>query len=150
MKKIVLLAALFCTLFCAQAFAEKRNITDSEEIAKVIGEYYPNLDAYYAAGVIDVDSLYEETLSDGSTKYDIKYKFRKNYYGQDEIDGVLKNEFPDVYAMKAHGVIKDVSVYRFVEKNTGKVLTNVAYNRNTDRKFEIGGFRHRNGWMAIR
>ena len=150
MKKIAFIAALVCTLFCTPAFAEKKNITDGEEIAKVIGEYYPNLDAYYAAGVIDIDSLCEETLADGSTKYDIKYKFRKNYYGQDEIDGVLRNEFPDVYAMKEHGVIKDVSVYRFVEKNTGKVLTNVAYNRNTDRRFEIGRFRRPNGWMAIR
>jgi hypothetical protein len=33
--------------------------------------------------------------------------------------------------MKRMGVIKDVSIYKFVYQNTGDILTNVAYNRNT-------------------
>lgn len=133
MKRFVIIAALFCTLFGTAAFAAKENITDSEKITKVINDYYPGLKDYYGAGVVSVESLQEQTLADGSTEYNIKYKFVKNYYEQSEIDEVLKEQYPDIYAMKRMGVIKDVSVYRFVDKNTGKILTNVAYNRNTPR-----------------
>ena len=27
-------------------------------------------------------------------------------------------------------MLKDITVYRFVDKDTGDILTNVAYNRN--------------------
>lgn len=73
-------------------------------------------------------SLKEQTLGDGSTEYGIKYKFVKNYYDQAEIDDVLKAQFPDIYMMSKAGILKDISIYRFVDKNTGKILTNVAYN----------------------
>lgn len=73
-------------------------------------------------------SLKEQTLGDGSTEYGIKYKFVKNYYDQAEIDDVLKAQFPDSYRMSKAGILKDISIYRFVDKNTGKILTNVAYN----------------------
>lgn len=131
MKKIMFIAALFCTLFSNTVFAAKEQITDEQEISKVLANYYPTLKNYYDAGVIEIESLQEETLADGETKYDIRYKFVKNYYDESEIDNVLKEQYPDVYAMKRIGMIKDVSVYRFVYKDTGDILTNVAYNRNT-------------------
>ena len=137
MKRFIILAAMFCTLFGTTAFAAKETVTDGKKIERVINNYYPGLKDYYAEGVMRVESLQEETLADGSTEYNIKYKLIKNYYSQDEIDEVLKVKFPDVYAMKKKGVIKDVSVYRFVEKETGKVLTNVAYNKNIPQRPEF-------------
>lgn len=128
MKKIIILAASICALSATAAFAAQVNITDNEKINQVISEYYPDLKDYYEAGVMSVESLKEETLADGSTEYDITYKFVKNYYDQDEIDDVLREQFPDVYGMSKIGLIKDISVYRFVNKATGTILTNVAYN----------------------
>lgn len=134
MKKIMIIAALFCTLFSTTVFAAKEQITDEQKISRVITNYYPNLKNYYEAGVIEIESLQEETLFDGSTKYDIKYKFVNNYYGNDEIDKALKERYPDVYAMKTKGVIKDVSAFRYVDKETGEILTKVAYNKNMPRR----------------
>ena len=95
---------------------------------------YPELKDYYEAGVMSIESLKEQTLGDGSTEYGIKYKFVKNYYDQAEIDEVLKEQFPDIYRMSKAGILKDISIYRFVDKNTGKILTNVAYNSNVPQR----------------
>ena len=128
MKKIILLAATFCAFFGTVAFAAQETITNDENISKVINECYPGLKDYYEAGVMSVESLQEQTLADGSTEYDIKYKFVKNYYDQGEIEEVLREQYPDIYGMSKAGIIKDISIYRFVDKGTGKILTNVAYN----------------------
>lgn len=129
MKKISLLAAIaIATLFANNAFAARETITDSEKISEIINECYPDLKDYYDTGVMSIESLQEETLSDGSTQYDIKYKFVKNYYDQSEIDDVLKEQYPDIYMMSKTGLLKDISIYRFVDKATGNILTNVAYN----------------------
>ena len=134
MKKIMIIAALFCTLFSTMVFAAKEQITDEQEISKVLANYYPTIKNYYEAGVIEIESLQEETLFEGSTEYDIKYKLVKNYYDGSEIDNVLKENYPDVYAMKTKGVIKDVSAFRYVDKETGEIFTKVAYNKNMPRR----------------
>ena len=128
MKKIILLAATFCAFFGTAAFAAQETITNDENISKVINECYPGLKDYYEAGVMSVESLQEQTLADGSTEYDIKYKFVKNYYDQGEIEEILREQYPDIYGMSKAGIIKDISIYRFVDKGTGTILTNVAYN----------------------
>ena len=128
MKKIILLAATFCAFFGTAAFAAQETITNDENISKVINECYHGLKDYYEAGVMSVESLQQQTLADGSTEYDIKYKFVKNYYDQGEIEEVLREQYPDIYGMSKAGIIKDISIYRFVDKGTGKILTNVAYN----------------------
>ena len=150
MKKIMIIAALFCTLFSSTVFAAKEQITDEQEILKVLGDYYPTLKNYYEAGVIEIESLQEETLADGETKYDIKYKLVKNYYDESEIDNVLKEQYPDIYAMKRMGVIKDVSIYKFVYQGTGDILTNVAYNRNTPNRPGFSRFMRQRRQMAHR
>ena len=135
MKKISLLAAIaIATLFANNAFAARETITDSEKISEIINECYTDLKDYYDTGVMSIESLLEETLSDGSTQYDIKYKFVKNYYDQSEIDDVLKEQYPDIYMMSKTGLLKDISIYRFVDKATGNILTNVAYNRNVPQR----------------
>ena len=131
MKKISLLAAIaIATIFATNAFASRETITDNEKISEIINECYPDLKAYYDSGVMSIESLQEETLADGCTQYDIKYKFVRNFYDQSEIDDVLKEQYPDIYTMSKIGLLKDIAVYRFVDKDTGDILTNVAYNRN--------------------
>lgn len=146
----MIIAALFCTLFSTTVFAAKEQITDEQEILKVLTDYYPTLKNYYEAGVIEIESLQEETLADGETKYDIKYKLVKNYYDESEIDNVLKEQYPDIYAMKRMGVIKDVSIYKFVYQDTGDILTNVAYNKNTPNRTDFSRFMGRRRPMAHR
>ena len=100
MKKISLLAAIaIATIFTTNAFAARETITDSEKISEIINDCYPDLKDYYDTGVMSIESLQQETLADGSTQYDIKYKFVKNYYDQSEIDDVLKEQYPDIYTM---------------------------------------------------
>ena len=131
MKKISLLAAIaIATVFSTNAFAARETITDSEKISEIINECYPDLKAYYDSGVMSIESLQEETLGDGCTQYDLKYKFVRSILDQSEIDDVLKEQYPEVYMMNKTGLLKDLSVCRFVDKTTGDILTNVTYNRN--------------------
>lgn len=132
MKKISLLLTIAFTLFLSSvsAYAGKEPIMDTEKISNVIDECYPHLKDYYNAGLLHIDLLTEETLADGSKEYHIRYKFVKNYYPEDEVDEVLKEQYKDIYMMSKAGMLKDISIYRFVDKATGNILTNVAYNRN--------------------
>lgn len=135
MKKIIVIAALLCTLFSTNAFATKEPVTEEERISQIINECYPNLREYYYDGLISVQYLMEETLSDGCTEYNIRYKFVNSYYDQSKIDGMLKEQYPSLYALKKFGAIKDVSAYRYVDRETGKILTNVSYNRVEPKRF---------------
>ena len=130
MKRFMIIAALFCTMFTTNAFAMKEPVTDEEKISEVITNYYPNLKDYYEAGVISLAYLTEETLIDGSTEYNIRYKFVNSFYGEDELDTVLKEKYPQVYNLKKMGLVKDVFAYRFVDRETGEIHTNVGYTRN--------------------
>jgi hypothetical protein len=130
MKKIMIIAALLCTMFTTNAFAMKEPVTDEEKISEVITNYYPNLKDYYEAGVISLVCLTEETLFDGSTEYNIRYKFVNSFYTEDEIDGVLKEKYPQVYNLKRMGLVKNVYAYKFVDGKTGEIRTNVGYTRN--------------------
>lgn len=133
MKRFAIIAALFCTLFGFNAFAAKEPVTDKQEMAQIINDYYPHLSNYYEEGVITVASISEETLLDGSTEYNVKYKFVNNFYDSAEADKILKEQYPKVYAMEKMRLIKNVKVYKCVNRNTGEILTNVIYDRNTPR-----------------
>ena len=130
MKRFMIIAALFCTMFTTNAFAMKEPVTDEEKISEVITNYYPNLKDYYEAGVISLAYLTEETLFDGSTEYNIRYKFVNSFYGEDELDTVLNEKYPQVYNLKRMGLVKNVFAYRFVDRETGEIRTNVGYTRN--------------------
>jgi uncharacterized membrane protein len=144
MKRFII--AALCMLFTVAAFAMKEPVTDEEKISEVITNYYPNLKDYYEAGVISLAYLTEETLLDGSTEYNIRYKFVKSFYGEDEIDGVLKEKYPQVYNLKRMGLVKNVYVYKFVDGETGEIRTNVGYERVTPRRGFFGRFHaRRNG-----
>ena len=128
MKRFII--AALCMLFAVAAFAMKEQVTDEEKISEVITNYYPNLKDYYEAGVISLAYLTEETLIDGSTEYNIRYKFVNSFYTEDEIDGVLKEKYPQVYNLKRMGLVKNVYAYKFVDGETGEIKTNVGYTRN--------------------
>ena len=130
MKKIALLLTVVFSLFASNAFAMREPVTDNEKISYVISEYYPALVRYYEAGLIEVASLTEETLLDGDTEYNIRYKFVKNYYGAEELDEVLRKEYPVIWMMNDAGIVKNVAVYRYVDKETGEIKTNVTFDRN--------------------
>ena len=129
MKKIIVIAALLCTLFSTNAFATKEPVTEEEKISQIINDYYPGLSGFYEDGLIDIEYLMEETLLDGSTEYNIRYRFVKSYYDQTEADKILKEKYPYVYAMKRMGLIKNVGVYKIVNKDTKEIVTNVEYKR---------------------
>ena len=69
-----------------------------------------------------------ETLPDGTTEYNIKYRFVRNVYEGDEKVKVLKECYPDIYALARAGLVKDVLVYKFVDQNTGQIFNQIAYN----------------------
>ena len=141
MKRFII--AALCMLFAVAAFAMKEQVTDEEKISEVITNYYPNLKDYYEAGVISLAHLTEETLLDGSTEYNIRYKFVKSFYGEDEIDGVLKEKYPQVYNLKRMGLVKNVYAYKFVDGKTGEIRTNVGYERVIPRRGFFGRFPRR-------
>lgn len=132
MKKFVLVITIMLSLISVSAFAAKEPVIEEEKISEIINECYPDLKDYYEAGVLSIESLTEQFLADGSTEYDIKYKFINNYYEGEELTDVLKEQYPDLYAMNEAGLVKDVSIYKFVDKATGKIFNYVAYNRNNE------------------
>ncbi len=130
MKKITLLAAVIviASSFATSAFAGQNVISDKEKVSEIISNYYPELEDYYNAGVMSVESIQEETLIDGSKEYDITYKFVRSLCDREEADDILKEQYPEVYRMNKAGLLKDLSVCRYVVKDTGEILTNVSYN----------------------
>lgn len=130
MKKFVLVITIMLSLISVSAYASKESVVESKEVSEIINECYPNLKDYYEAGVLSIESLTRQTLGDGSTEYDIRYKFVNNYYEGEELTKVLKEQYPDLYMMSKAGLVKDVSIYRFVDRATGKILNYVAYNRS--------------------
>ena len=133
MKKLIIIAVMFCTLFGFNAFAAKEPVTDKQEMAQIINDYYPHLSNYYEEGVITVPSISEETLLDGSTEYNVKYKFVNNYCDEQETNEILKEKYPRLYGLKKMGLIKNVIAIKYADRETGEILTNVVYNRNTAR-----------------
>ena len=133
MKKFFIIAALFAAL-AFTAKAEPETINDVEEIEFVIDNYYPHLTKYKEAGVLDVVYLNEESLYDGSTEYNIRYKFVNHYCTGEEMDNILKERRPDVYVLNNAGLLKDVCVIKYVDKNTGNIDVKVSYNWNLSQR----------------
>lgn len=132
MKKMILAIVMaFVMMFSANATREP--VTDEFKMIDVIENYYPHLKTYFAEGVIKVASLTEETLADGRTEYNIRYKYVNNLLNEDELDSLLRSEYPNIYRMMKFGVVKDVSAIKFVDQQTGEIQTKVSYNRNTRR-----------------
>ena len=121
-------------------YTSQETITDEAKVSQIINEYYPKLQEYLDAGVVQVASVKEQTLADGETQYDVKYKFINNYYGEEELTALLKDRYPDIYWGQKVGRVKDVVAYKFVD-DKGNIATNVSYNNVRPRPF---------GWLRAR
>ena len=126
MKKLLSVIAI-AMAFAFTAFAGNYPIVNEEEISEVITNYYPNLSDYYGQGVIKVDALTEDTLADGSTEYNIKYHFVRYQYTGEEFTNVLKEKYYDLYRLSQHGLVKDIVIMKYVNKDTGEIEDHIYY-----------------------
>ena len=138
MKKLCLLFTLLLMLTsCAATYKTTRTVKEMDEIALVLSEYYPQLYTYYIEGVLEVASVKEVVVEDGSPAYNVKYRFINYYYhNQTEMMEILKNEFPELYQMYVNGVIEVTGMYKYVEKDTGVIRNHVSYRRIYDFYYE--------------
>lgn len=131
MKKIYLILVMVVALLVASCgtakYTSQAVVTDQAKIEQVINDYYPALKEYQDEGVIQIASVKEQTLADGETQYDVRYKFIENYYEGEDLINLLKEKYPDVYRMYMVGMVKDVQAYKFVD-DKGNVVNNVSYN----------------------
>ena len=121
---LVVLTTMFCSCFAAN---NSKEIYNSSEITTVLQNYYPQLYEYCEEGVMIIKSLKEVTFDDGSFGYKIKYVFVKRYIEDNEKLEVVKNTYPELYKMYTDGVIDITSVYKYVDKNTGKINVKVVH-----------------------
>ena len=142
MKKFVLVIGIMLSLISTSAYAAKESIVKEEVISSVIDECYPNLKVYYEAGLLNIKSLTVETLLDGSTEYDIRYNFTKSFCKSEEAEKILKEEYPILYRLNEDGFIKDVMVYKYVDKTTGEILSQPVFNKG-DREIKFPRPAHR-------
>ena len=124
---------MFVTSCGTTSYASRRTVNEMDEISYVLANYYPQLHTYYMEGVLDVDSMKEVVLEDGTVDYKIKYHFMRYYYRNysDRIDA-LKLHFPELYEMFVSGVIEINSLYKYVEKDTGVIRHHCSYRRIYD------------------
>lgn len=99
------------------------------KLYEVLAEYCPELKAYVDAGVVSIESVVEEDLFDGDVRYDIRYRYVRNFYEGEELADVLREAYPEVYGMWRTGVIKDVVAYSYVDRESGEIVTGVAYRQ---------------------
>jgi len=114
-------------------YVSRRTVNEMDEISYVLANYYPQLHTYYMEGVMDVTSMKEIILEDGTVDYKINYHFIRYYYRNysDKMD-VVRVHFPELYDMYTSGVIEINSVYKYVDKNTGAIRHHCSYNRVYD------------------
>lgn len=136
MKKFLLTLMMMLTILvsCGTTnYVSRRTVNEMDEISYVLANYYPQLHTYYMEGVMDIDSMKEIVLEDGTIDYKIKYHFIRYYYRNyaDRIDA-LKEHFPELYEMYISGVIDINSIYKYVDKDTGIIRHHCSYSRIYD------------------
>lgn len=135
MKKLYLvIMMLFLLTSCATTnYLSRRTVNEMDEISYILSNYYPQLFYYYSEGVLDIDSMREVTLEDGTLDYKIKYHFIRYYYRNysDRMEA-LKLHFPELYKMYVNGVIEINSLYKYVERSTGKIRHHISYRNIYD------------------
>lgn len=135
MKKFyVFIMMLIMLVSCGTTnYVSRRTVSEMDEISYVLANYYPQLHNYYMEGVLDVDSMKEIVLEDGTVDYKIKYHFMRYYFRNysDRIE-TLKVHFPELYEMYVSGVIEINSLYKYVEKSTGRIRYHCNYDRIYD------------------
>ena len=114
-------------------YVSQRRVTEMDEVSYVLANHYPQLHYYYMEGVLRVNSLKEVVLPDNTVDYKVNYDFVRYYYGNyTERMEVLKTNYPELYQMYVNGVIEVTSLYKYVERDTGKIRHRVSYRRIYD------------------
>lgn len=133
MKKFlltILMSLIVLTACSTTNYLSRRTVNEISEVSYVLTNYYPQLYEYYIEGVMDIDSMREIILEDGTVDYRIKYHFVRYYYrNQADRMEALQLYFPELYEMYLSGVIEVNSIYKYVEKRTGKIRHHCSYNR---------------------
>jgi hypothetical protein len=137
MKRFYLLLVMVLTLAvssCGTArYASQRSVNEMDEISYVLANYYPQLHTYYMEGVLRVNSLKEVVLPDGTVDYKVKYDFVRYYYTDfNEKIAAVKANYPELYEMYVSGVIDLGSVYKYVDRDSGRIRLHVSYSRIYD------------------
>lgn len=114
-------------------YVSQRTVNEMDEISYVLANYYPQLHTYYMEGVLRVNSLKEVVLPDGTVDYKVKYDFVRYYYTDfNEKIAAVKANYPELYEMYVSGVIDLGSVYRYVDRDSGRIRLHVSYSRIYD------------------
>ena len=135
MRKIIflLISALVLVSCASTRYAGQSVVEGNYEVSYVLANYYPQLFTYYEEGVLRVTSIKEITLADGTLDYNVKYRFVKYYYNTHaERMEIVKAMYPELYQMYLNGVIDINSVYKYVNRNTGRISYKVSYSRIYD------------------
>ena len=131
---LLVMALMLAVSSCGTArYANQRSVNEMDEISYVLANYYPQLHTYYMEGVLRVNSLKEVVLPDGTVDYKVKYDFVRYYYTDfNEKIAAVKANYPELYEMYVSGVIDLGSVYRYVDRDSGRIRLHVSYSRIYD------------------
>ena len=138
MRKIYFIIALLTSLLVVNSCATVRygspyEVLEIPTISNVLMEYYPHLYEYYLEGVLDVVSLKEIPLEDGTFDYKLKYKLIKYRYTDYDLKmEMLQLHFPEVYEAYMVGAIVINDFYKYVDRSTGLVTHHVSYSPMRD------------------
>lgn len=135
MKRINLILILIISILSSCASVDTRNYVTAGAVYKdydvsyILETYYPELYYYYQEDVLRIKSIRENTLN-GNISYDVSYEFCRYYYrNHAEIIECLRTRFPELYERYYHGLVDITSLYKYVEKRTGKIRYHVSYRR---------------------
>lgn len=134
MKRFLIILALTLMVSCASTqHVVRTDIVEIDEVAYVLENYYPELFYYYMEGVLQVKSIRENVLADGTVDYDINYEFVRYYYRtyREQMD-VLKEYYPELYRRYWNGTIHINSIYKYVDRQSGTIEYSVSYSNHYD------------------
>lgn len=142
MKKYLIIIALALLTACGTSrYATQRTIQDMDEVSYVLANYYPQLHEYYMEGVLKIKSVKEVITDEGEPAYNVKYDFcRYNYPNFNDRMEALKTYYPEVYQMYLNGVVEVTSFYKYVDKDTGKIMHHVSFRRIYDFYYNTGPY----------
>lgn len=112
------LAASIASCGILQQAADSRRINDTDTRIDIIYNYYPELYAYYAEGLMKIQSIVEIPSSDGTNRYNLRYKLTKRpIRNESERLFILKDRYPDIYNGVRKGTMSVKRMYAYVDEN---------------------------------
>lgn len=134
-KLFILTLISFLMISCASTNSlTYQRVYEEDNISYILSTYYPQLYRYYDEGVLRVNSVKEVVLEGNIIDYKINYKFVRRYYynNQSEMAIVLHEHFPELYEMYINGIVEINSIYKYVDRSTGKIKYHVSYRNIFD------------------